>query len=103
MHFPYNINNYMALIRYHIVSMGMSKIFGSIAWSCGPNISVAYIAQEIQLGEPGGGLGMRPMPRLVPRLLQRKTGKEPGRFDHMPRGVVCVVLIIEILPSLVLL
>ena len=24
---------------------------------------------------------------LVPRLLHRKTGREPGRFDHVPRDV----------------
>ena len=40
---------------------------------------------------------------LVPRLLHRKTGREPGRFDHVPRDVacvvLCVVLIIELLPT----
>ena len=36
---------------------------------------------------------------LVPRLLQRKTGREPGRFDHVPRDVACVVLIIELAPT----
>ena len=30
---------------------------------------------------------------LVPRLLPcRKTGREPGRTDHVPRDVLCVVL-----------
>ena len=40
---------------------------------------------------------------LVPRLLHRKTGREPGRFHHVPRDVacvvLCVVLIIELLPT----
>ena len=36
---------------------------------------------------------------LVPRLLHRKTGREPGRFHHVPRDVACVVLIIELLPT----
>ena len=41
---------------------------------------------------------------LVPRLLPcRKTGREPGRSDHVPRDVLCVVLcvvlIIELLPT----
>ena len=41
---------------------------------------------------------------LVPRLLHRKTGREPGRFDHVSRDVacvcgLCVVLIIELLPT----
>ena len=41
---------------------------------------------------------------LVPRLLPcRKTGREPGRTDHVPRDVLCVVLcmvlIIELLPT----
>ena len=41
---------------------------------------------------------------LVPRLLFcRKTGREPGRTDHVPRDVLwvllCVVLIIELLPT----
>ena len=34
----------------------------------------------------------------------RKAGREPGRSDHVPRDVVCVVLcvvlIIELLPTL---
>ena len=30
----------------------------------------------------------------------RKTGREPGRFDHMPHGVLCVVLIIKLPYSL---
>ena len=41
---------------------------------------------------------------LVPRLFPcRKTGREPGRTDHVPRDVLCVVLcvvlIIELLPT----
>ena len=44
-----------------------------------------------------------PCTSLVPRLLHRKTGREPGRFYHVPRDVVCVVLcvvlIIELLPT----
>ena len=41
---------------------------------------------------------------LVPRLLPyRKTGREPGRFNHVPRDVqcvvLCVVLIIKLLPT----
>ena len=41
---------------------------------------------------------------LVPRLLPyRKTGREPGRTDHVPSDVLCVVLcvvlIIELLPT----
>ena len=40
---------------------------------------------------------------LVPRLLHRKKGREPGRFHHVPRDIVCVVLcvvlIIELLPT----
>ena len=40
---------------------------------------------------------------LIPRLLHRKTGREPGRFDHVPHDVacvvLCVVLIIELLPT----
>ena len=40
---------------------------------------------------------------LIPRLLHRKTGREPGRFIHVPRDVacvvLCVVLIIELLPT----
>ena len=41
---------------------------------------------------------------LVPRLLPyRKTGREPGRTDHVPCDVLCVVLcvvlIIELLPT----
>ena len=43
------------------------------------------------------------MVSLVPRLLHRKMGREPGRFDHVPRDVtcvvLCVVLIIELLPT----
>ena len=35
---------------------------------------------------------------LVPRLLHQKTGREPGRFHHVPRYVACMVLIIELLP-----
>ena len=35
--------------------------------------------------------------------LHRKMGREPGRFDHVPRDVtcvvLCVVLIIELLPT----
>ena len=38
-------------------------------------------------------------PSLVPRLLHRKTAREPGRFYHVPRDVACVVLIIELLPT----
>ena len=26
-------------------------------------------------------------------------GREPGRFDHVPRDVACVVLIIKLLPT----
>ena len=26
-------------------------------------------------------------------------GKEPGRFDHVPRDVACMVLIIKLLPT----
>ena len=26
-------------------------------------------------------------------------GREPGRFDHVPRDILCVVLIIELLPT----
>ena len=45
-----------------------------------------------------------PESSLVPRLLPyRKTGREPGRSDHVPRDVLCVVLcvvlIIELLPT----
>ena len=41
---------------------------------------------------------------LVPRLLPyRQTGRKPGRSDHVPRDnpyvVLCVVLIIELLPT----
>ena len=40
---------------------------------------------------------------LIPRLLHRKMGREPGRFNHVPRDVVCmvlcVVLITELLPT----
>ena len=40
---------------------------------------------------------------LVPKLLCQKTGREPGRFDHVPCDVVCVVLcvvsIIKLLPT----
>ena len=36
---------------------------------------------------------------LVPRLLHRQAGREPGRFDHVPHDVACVVLIIELLPT----
>ena len=44
-------------------------------------------------------LGKRVVVSLVPRLLScRKTGREPGRTDHVPRDVLCVVLIIELLP-----
>ena len=36
-------------------------------------------------------------------LLHRKMGREPGRFDNVPRDVVCVVLcevlIIGLLPT----
>ena len=42
---------------------------------------------------------------LVLRLLPRKTGRETGRFDHVPHDVACIalctVLVIEILPSIV--
>ena len=36
---------------------------------------------------------------LVPRLLPRKTGGEPGRSDHVPCDILCVVLIIKLLPT----
>ena len=43
------------------------------------------------------------MDSLVPRLLYLKTGRETGRFDHVARDVacmvLCVVLIIELLPT----
>ena len=39
------------------------------------------------------------MASLVPRLLHRKTEREPGRFHHVPHDVACVVLIIELLPT----
>ena len=49
-------------------------------------------------------LQVRGLASLVPRLLPyRKTGREPGRTDHVPRDVLCVVLcvvlIIELLPT----
>ena len=45
-----------------------------------------------------------PEASLVPRLLPyRKTGREPGRTDHVPSDVLCVVLcvvlMIELLPT----
>ena len=30
---------------------------------------------------------IRTIASLVPRLLHRKTGREPGRFHHVPRDV----------------
>ena len=43
-------------------------------------------------------------PSLVPGLLPcKEMGREPERYDHMPRDVLCVVLcvvlIIELLPT----
>ena len=43
-------------------------------------------------------------PSILPGLLPcRKMGREPERYDHMPRDVLCVVLcvvlIIELLPT----
>ena len=29
----------------------------------------------------------------------RKAGREPGRSDHVPRDVLCVVLVIKLLPT----
>ena len=40
------------------------------------------------------------MASLVPRLLPyRQMGREPGRSDHVHRDVLCVLLIIELLPT----
>ena len=33
--------------------------------------------------------------KLLPML---KEGREPGRSDHVPHDILCVVLIIELLP-----
>ena len=46
------------------------------------------------------------IPRLLPsfcHILYKKTGREPGRFDHVRDdvlcAVLCVVLVIELSPS----
>ena len=53
--------------------------------------------------DTGLGITLQCHCSLVPRLLPgRKMGREPGRSDHVPCDilcVVCVILMIELLPT----
>ena len=67
------------------------------------DIYVQYqVYRAMYASDTGLGITLQCHCSLVPRLLPgRKTGREPGRSDHVPCDilcVVCVILIIKLLP-----